>query len=298
MLLLVGAGAYAMDEDIPPPADSEIPAPQSSVGATKTPNDSAALNEDESIPAPSLGDESLPEPSVDRGQEKAKNQVNKTPEDDEIFLPTPNVNDNVYYAPVGTPAPRVSSDDLDWRMLNTNRPAFSLYLGLGFKSYPNNFVKQNFTTGYFAGVSLRVLNLAQTLFLHAYYSFSAYDVGDVGSIANVVDNTQHMGGMLELALGRHFSLFGTLLRRQALIHSTTTNPQLTGLVNQADVADVGEPPSWYLGAAAQWDLYVVPHGSIGLHFQIERDLYALTVAFAVEPAPRKKLSLNYGDMEQ
>src|SRR5262245_11024103 len=101
MLLLTASlpapRAYAVDEDIPPPADAELPAPKSSVGPAKTATESP-LSEDENIPAPSLGDEALPEPSVDRGQEKARNQVNKPPADDEIFLPTPNVNDNVYYA--------------------------------------------------------------------------------------------------------------------------------------------------------------------------------------------------------
>ena len=296
MLLLAAAPAFAVDEDIPPPADSDIPAPRSSTPPSKTPN-ASPLNEDESIPAPRLGDESLPEPSVDRGQEKAINQVNRPPEDDEIFLPTPNVNDNVYYAPVGTPAPRVSSEDLDWRMLSTNRPMFSLYTGLGFKSYPDPYVKQSRTSGYFVGASVRVLELAQTVFLHAFYSFSAYDVGDVGSVSNVGDNTQHMGGLLELGVGRRFSLFGTLLRRQTQIRAATLDPRLQGTENMADANNVGEEPAWYLGAGFQWDFYVIPHGSIGLHVQVEQDLYSVTLAFAMEPGVPKKLSLNYRDME-
>ena len=139
LLLLGGSPAWAVDEDMPPPSEPELSAPKSSTGSKKTPNDSV-LNEDESIPAPSIGDEALPEPSVDRGQEKAKNQVNKAPEEDEIFLPTPNVNDNVYYAPVGTPAPRVTAEDLDWRTMGMNRPMFSLYAGFDFKGYPNDLV--------------------------------------------------------------------------------------------------------------------------------------------------------------
>jgi hypothetical protein len=297
LLLAGGHTAFAGDEDIPPPADSDIPAPRTSLPETKTPNDSAVLNEDESIPAPSLGDDALPEPSVDRGQEKARNQVNKAPEDDEIFLPTPNVNDNVYYAPVGSPAPRVTADDLDWRVMNTNRPAFQLYLGAGMKSYVNPSVKQTFTNGYFVGASYRVIHIAQTLFLHAYYSFSYYDVGDVGSVPGVTDQTQQMGGILELAVGRRFSLFATLLRRQASVKAAPVNKQLAATRDLADINDVGEQPNWNLGAGLQWDFYVVPHGSLGVHVQVERNLYSLTLAMAVEPAPRKKLSLNYGDME-
>jgi hypothetical protein len=306
LLLLAGANAaFAGDEDMPPPADSDIPAPRTSLPVTKTPNDSAVLNEDESIPAPSLGDDALPEPSVDRGQEKARNQVNKAPEDDEIFLPTPNVNDNVYYAPVGSPAPRVTADDLDWRVMNTNRPAFSLYAGAALKSYSNTPVKASFTNGYSVAASYRVLHLGQTLFLHAYYAFSYFDVGDVGSVSNVTDQTQQLGGILELAVGRRFSLFGTLLRRQANIKAAPPKKNFNALgfplaSNAQDLSDingVGEQPNWNLGAGFQWDFYVVPHGSIGVHVQVERSLYTLTLAMAIEPAPRKKLSLNYNDID-
>lgn len=299
LLLLAGApAAYAADEELPPPAESEVPAPRSSLPATKTPGDNAVLNEDESIPAPSLGDDALPEPSVDRSQEKAHNQVNKAPEDDEIFLPTPNVNDNVYYAPVGTAAPRVSADDHDWSMLSTNRPAFSLYTGLAFKSYANTLVKQNFTNGYLLGASYRLINLGQTVFFHLFYSFSTYSIGDVGSVSQVVDNTQQMGGMLELAIGRRLSLYGTLARRQANVTSLPPDPIYRPNENIADLADVGEQPAWQLGAGLQWDFYVVPHGSIGVHLQVERDLYAVTLAWAIEPAPRRKLNLNFNDMEK
>ena len=60
LLLAAAPSAKAVDEDIPPPADAELPAPRTTVPSVKTPNDSV-LNEDESIPAPSLGEESLPE---------------------------------------------------------------------------------------------------------------------------------------------------------------------------------------------------------------------------------------------
>jgi hypothetical protein len=297
MLLLGGAPAFAVDEDIPPPADSEAPFPGSSVGPARTTNDSNVLNEDESIPAPSLGDDALPEPSVDRGQEKAKNQVNRPPEDDEIFLPTPNVNDNVYYAPVGTPAPRVSAEDADWRYVGSRRPIFSLYTGFGFKSYPNDLVKENRTMGYTVGASVRVLSLGQTVFLHAYYDFSIYGVGDVGSVAGVNEHTQHMGGLLELALGRHISLFGSLLRRQSNVTAAPMDTSRGYVPNLDDLEDVGEEATWFLGAGLQWDFYVIPHASIGLHLHAEQDLYSLSLAFALEPAPAKKFNLNFDDIE-
>jgi hypothetical protein len=289
LLALAGASARAADEDLPPPAENDIPAPRTSVGPKKSPTESP-LSEDESIPAPSLGDESLPEPSVDRGQERAKNQVNKAPEDDEIFLPTPNVNDNVYYAPVGTPAPRVTREDLDWRYVGTNRPAFSLLAGLGFKSYANDNVKQTLTTGYMLGVDVRALSLAETLFLHAIYRWSSYTVGDVGDVMGVVDNTQHFGGMLELGVGRRLSLSLSLLRRQTLIKALTRY--------SSAAANIAADPAWYLGIGGQWDFYVIPHGSAGVRIEAERDLYTMTLVLSMEPQPPKRLSLNYGSVEQ
>ena len=296
LLLAAAPSAKAVDEDILPPADAELPAPRTTVPSVKTPNDSV-LNEDESIPAPSLGEESLPEPSVDRGQEKAKNQVNKPPEDDEIFLPTPNVNDNVYYAPVGTPAPRVTSEDLDWRYMTTNRPLFSLYGGLGLKAYPNSLVKQERTTGYLLGASLRMFSLSQIFFLHATYRFGSYKLGDVGSLAGVLDNTQQWGGMLELSLSRRISFFLNFLRRQALVTTTATSLSQNP-ANTKDALLIGQEPSWYFGLGAQWDFYVIPHGSLGLHVEAEQDLYTVTLAMALEPAPKKKISLNYNSIEE
>lgn len=298
MLLLAGALAHAADDDLPPPTGSDTPAPRSSVGPAKTTLDSAALSEEENIPAPSLGgDEALPEPSVDKSQERARNQVNKAPDDDEIFLPTPNSSDNIYYAPVGATAPQVSRDMSDWRSSDTNRPMFSLYAGLGFKTYANNYVKTDRTTGYSVGASVRMLTLSQVLFLHAVYRFSSYDVGDVNTVANVHDNTQHMGGMLELGVGRRLSLFASLLRRQTMVSSTGT-AMAYQIEQKADLDGIGEEPSWYLGLGAQWDFYVIPHGSVGVHLDVEQDLYVLTLSFSMEPKPRQKLSLNYGSMDE
>lgn len=309
LLLLASASAYAVDEDIPPPADADIPAPRTMVEHKKSATEST-LGDDENIPAPSLGDESLPEPSVDRGQERAKNQVNKAPEDDEIFLPTPNVNDNVYYAPVGTPAPRVSSEDLDWRNLSSNRPVFSLFGGAGSMSFPSNLTTQSRYIGPSVGLGIRALHLGQTIFAHLYSDWTFFNLGTVGTVQQVSVRTFRIGGLLELALGRRLSGFISLFRRQGVVSSPSfdTSPPPAGQLpntlahpanfNPHDADNIGEPSEWLLGVAAQWDFYVVPHASAGVRLQAERDLFMLSLTISMEPTPPKKLTLNYGSMDE
>jgi hypothetical protein len=263
----------------------------------------ASAADGEAAPSPSLGEDILPEPSADIGLESSKNQVNKPQESDEIFLPTPAASDSAYSAPVGSPSSRVYSDDIDWRSAGTQRPGFSIYAGTGLKSYPTALVLADRTMGISVGASVRMLSLAQTIFIHIYAGYSWYSVGDVGTapygMSQVKDETMHVGGLLEVGVGRRFSLFGSLLRRQARVSATSTaSDPVTGLqIRQDPIAlrDIGEEGTLHLGLGAQWDFYVIPHGSIGVHGQIEQDLVMITLAVAMEPAPRKKLSLNLNE---
>ncbi len=293
IMLLGSTAGFSADDELPTPPSAEKEIPGASGG--ESPN---AISADESIPAPSLGDESLPEPSADKGQEVPKNQVNRSQESDEVFLPTPNVSENLNYAPVGTPASRGSSgNDYEWQGGSEQRPIFSLYGGTGFKSYSNNLVLDARTTGMMVGASLRMLSLAQTVFVHLYGDVGWYSVGDVGSMSQVRDETVHLGGLLEVGVGRRFSLLGSLLRRQARVSAgngtTIGTPQ-----NPSDLVGVGEEGTWHLGVGAQWDFYVIPHGSVGVHFQMEQDLFMLTLAIAMEPVPRKKMTLNFNESAQ
>jgi len=294
ILLFVGSSAvaFAADEDMPPPADTTAPTPTVPTPGVSGNPATNPLSEDESIPAPSLGDEALPEPSVDRGQESTKNQVNRPPEDEDIYLPTPNVNDNINYAPVGPSAPRVTSGDSDWRANSETRPIFSAYAGVGQKTYDNTLVTSNYTSGSTVAVSVRLISIAQSAFLHLYGAYSWYSLGNVGSVNNVKDETMHAGPMLEFGLGRRFSLFGSVLRRQSIV-----NADFGPNRNLNDIGNIGQQANWQLGLGAQWDFYVVPHGSLGLHAHLEQDLYCLMITMAIEPAPRKKLSLNFDDIE-
>ncbi len=284
-MLCVATLAYAVDEDLPPPdAGSAITDYSSTTTAVQT--------EDETLPSPSLGDESLPEPSADRGQESSRNQVNRPPEDDDIFLPTPNVNENIYYAPVGSPAPRMAAEDVDWRVVTQNRPGFSLHAGLANKGYINNAVEGRIT-GPTVGLSIRMLSLGRSFFVHAHGSMSWFSVGNVLSVTNVKDQQLQYGGIFELGLGRSFSIYGSFLRRQSYV-SAEGGAEEVATRNVADLENVGNRPEWQPGAGVQWDFYVVPHGSMGARFHVEPDIFMVTLTMAIEPRPRKKLSLNFG----
>jgi hypothetical protein len=292
LLLFSVKGAFA-EEDLPAPSEEEAPPVASSPNtAPSTP----AAAEDDAIPAPTLGDDSLPEASSDQGLENSQNQVNVPPVEDDVFLPTPNVNDNIRYAPATSGGGR-SNEDYDWRSVLENRPAFSLYGGLGYKGYPTELVTTNNSSGVIVGASYRVINLAQTLFLHAYIDYAWYKLGQVGSMNLVSDETLHVGGMVEMAAGRHFSIIGSLLRRQAMVQSFKYqgSDAIEHNQNVADLGGIGEKPTWYFGLGVQWDFYVIPHGSVGLRAHLEQDLFSLTLAFAMEPAPPKKLDLNFND---
>lgn len=290
-MLCVATSAFAVDEDLPPPeaSDTEVPRRSSVISPSTS---TAVQTEDETLPSPSLGDESLPEPSADRGQENARNQVNRPPEDDDIFLPTPNVNDNIYYAPVGSPAPRMSAEDVDWRVITQNRPAFTLIGGIANKGYINNQVKGRIT-GPTAGASYRVISLGQTVFIHALLQFAWFSVGDVLSVANVKDEQMQYGGLFEVGIGRRLSLYASLLRRQSRVSADKVGVTDVSSQNVADLENVGSRPEFQFGAGAQWDFYVIPHGSMGARLHIEPDLFMVTLAVSMEPQPKKKLSLNF-----
>lgn len=288
--------AHAVDEDLPPPAGSEG-SPQPPLPPGNPLEEENA--EDETLPSPSLGGDALPEPS-DQGAESGAYQVNRAPEDDEIYLPTPNNQDGINYAPVGTPAPRfTTAEDIDWRTNLEHRPAFSLYTGLGYKGYKNVLVK-GYITGPSVGASYRVISLGQTLFAHAYFGMSWYSVGDVGSISDVRDETMQLGGLLELALGRRFSVHTSFMRRTSLVKAKkfTTAEEAANHPRQdvRDLEDVGEPVTYYLGIGARYDFYVIPHASIGAIAHFEQDLFMLSLAFSFEPMARRKLNLNFSDM--
>jgi hypothetical protein len=307
LLTLAGSPALAAD-DLPPPADGTLDELPAAPDAMPQPAPSADdLTAD--TPPPSLGeDTALPAPSGAE-PESGTNVVNQTETPDNIFLPAPGGDINL--APVSNAAvtaPAVySGNDSDWHSSMSRRPVFSLAAGGAVRNYPTTLV-EGMTTGYAAQASLRLFDLGQTVFAHAFGGISMFDVGDVGigtfgpSYGGVHDTTYHLGGMIEIGLGRRISLYGSIARRwNHLTYEPATGPNADGIRaqrNPAMLEFIGEAPSMQLGVGAQYDFYVIPHGSIGLQGRIERDFYYVGLTMSMEPAPRKKLSLNFDSIDQ
>lgn len=274
--------AYAED-DLPPPSNgggAEVP-------LDPLPQDDLT-NDDTSLPPPGTSD-SLPDPTIGP-QEKSENQRNISPDDDDIYLPTP-AGSSADSAPVILPYDnRVSVQNDGWDSITKNRPVFSLSVGLASRSYPTTRVPDRIT-GYNFGLSYRLFDLGQTIFLHAYGDLSFYNLGDVNGFPDVKDTTLHYGPMVEIGVGRRISLFGSLLRRSNSIKTGVNrsggNPPLSAL------AGIGEDASWKLGIGAQYDFYVIPHGSIGIRAHVEQDIFLAVLTMAIEPKPREKLDLNF-----
>ncbi|MCO5144299.1 MAG: hypothetical protein M9962_14520 [Oligoflexia bacterium] len=288
-LLLFGCGASNLafaDADFPPPDyedGSEVPLDP--LPPENLPND------DTSLPPPSIGDsDPFPDP-MSTPPERNANQKNINPDDDDIFLPTPVDANNTYSAPVILPYDnRVYVQRDDWYSITRNRPVFSLSGGVASRNYPTTAIPDR-VTGYNVGVSYRFFDLGQTVFLHAYAGLSFFSLGDVNGFPDVRDTTLHYGPMLEVGIGRRLSLFGTFLRRSNSIETGVNrggaNPPLSAL------RGIGEEAIWKLGVGAQFDFYVIPHGSLGLRAQIEQDVYQVVLTMAIEPRPRERLDLNF-----
>jgi hypothetical protein len=277
------------DDDMPPPLVEE------GDGRVRNPPPQEFLDTDPALPRPDAGDDvMLPDPEVSRAQERDRNQVNVPQGQDEIFLPTPQVQDNVNYTPLGSPvSSRTRDGDDDWRLGLANRPAFSFQAGVGFRSYLTTLVPTAYTRGYHIGSSVRVWDIGQTVFLHAYGALTWFNLGDVGPYDNLKDRTLHFGPMLEVGIGRRFSLYGSFLNRSNKL-STGPGPPRRGLDgrNQDLLIGVGEPAGWQLGAGAQLDFYIIPHGSLGVKAHVERDYFVVALTMALEPKPTKRLQLN------
>lgn len=257
---------------------------------------------DEGAPAPSLGEEDLPDPAVGQGPEDDKFQVNRMDQEDEVYLPSPMTQDTVNFNPAGAPVANPNSVYADyWRNSATDRPNFSLELGAGIRYYPTVLIEDR-KAGVTVGASYRLINIAQTVFLHLSANASYIPVGDVGTgnnaFRNVRDLTYRMGALLEVGLGRRFSVFGGFFRRSNYL---TAEPKASNTAPNPDIsvlANIGEETNYKFGIGGQWDFYVVPHGSIGLRGYAEQNFAYIAFTMALEPAPRKRFNLNYEDMSR
>jgi hypothetical protein len=96
--------------------------------------------------------------------------------------------------------------------------------------------------------------------------------------------------MLEIGLGRRISLYGSLLRRANTLSANAVN-------NPIYFLNIGEAPSWMLGAGLQYDFLVIPHGSLGVLAHVEKDLASVAFTMALEPRPPQKVQLNYDEIK-
>jgi hypothetical protein len=283
MALLLAAPVLShADDSLPPPQDGteeEVP--------FNPPQDNA----DE--PLPTMGDDALPDPSMNG--ESSDNVVNTENPSDDIFLPAPQASgESADYTPLTTStAPAVSVEENgDWRYGWNKRPIFTAHAGMGIFNYPVTNVKENIP-GANLGVSVRVFSLGQTVFLHGYASYSWVNVGGVGPFFEVKDSVTHIGAMLEIGIGRRLSLFGAILNCNHTLRSSNDASGEFGNVN--NYAPTLASEGWKPGVGLQYDFYVVPHGSLGLRAYVEQDMSLLALTMSVEPAPRKKLSLNFNE---
>ncbi len=298
-VLLVAALATfsAFAEDLPPP-----------MGEGDSPNFSEPAPQPALPSDGNLADEgALPEPGAGP-QEGAGNQVNTQAPEDDVFLPAPSGPGN--YNDVAIPtSPTVGGgvsqyEASDWESAMSKRPIFSLYLGIAQRSYPDSSVPLldpnggstgqskilDPVRGYNVGASIRVLNLGQTIFLHVYGSASFFKLGDVGNYEGIKDFTLNYGPMVEIGLGRRISIFGSLLQRS----NNLTGGLLAGRGTEpTHLNGIGEDSTVRPGLGLQYDFHVIPYGSMGLHAHAEPNLIYLTLAFSMEPAPRRRMQLNF-----
>lgn len=242
----------------------------------------------------------LPPPNVGQGPRRVGGQAPVS----EPYLPAQGSTPPQYYTPQAgqlQPLPVVGAETGGvpgmvgygtdfYRDTSWDRPAFQMFVGPAAKSYPTVLVPDA-APGASAGLSVRVMSLGQTVFLHALGSISWFRVGPVRDWANVRDITYHLGGALEFALGRKFSVLGAITRRWNDIFTDNSYQ------DERQLANIGEEARLKIGLGAQYDFYVIPHGSLGARLYGEKDYALLSLIMAIEPAPQKKMSLNYRNLE-
>ena len=175
-----------------------------------------------------------------------------------------------------------------------SRPAFTLDVGVASRNYPTEALPDR-KQGAQAGASYRIFNLGQTVFLHGYASIAYIRVGDVVNFQNVKDITYHLGGLLEVGVGRRLSLLGGLMIRQNYLTAEPYDRTRDGDNRpnpMTQLGQVGEPRTLKLGLGAQYDFYVIPHGSMGIRGYIEQDYAYVSLTLSMEPAPRKRETLS------
>ena len=285
---------------------------------------SLARADDTTLPEPDFGGDSTPElnlgtselpipkSSLDTENKNTAGEAARPSEDqaDQVYLPTPSSSDLPSLGPISAPT-NIGGGQEFFRAYeeprsSMERPAFALYLGPGFKSYTND-PDIGTRTGISLGLSYRVFEVAQLFSMSAFAGATILNLGDIGGqyvadpsskwtgtshIPHVNEKTYQVGLIGSIDLGRRFSILGGI--------NYTTSSVSFGTQANADDAwpkeiapNISDAPALQLGVGAQYDFYVIPHGSMGIRGYAQQNLFVLSLAFSMEPQPRKKINLNY-----
>ncbi len=252
-----------------------------------------------------LADEdSLPAPQLEEGAQNPAPALPPAPQGDELNAPAPlQAQEELPMLPIPEDENFAVARDRGEtrREANINsglysRPMFVAYLGLAQRNFlSSNLYEDGPRRGPSIGLSFRMVDLADTVFLHAYADYSNFKIGSVKTsseyspivAANV--SSFRAGPIVEIGIGRRLSLFGSLLRRSDLLTADPIQPN-TSRAPAIFYDNLAEPTEWRLGLGFLYDFYVIPHGAVGLRGQIEQDVYTISLSFAMEPVPRAKFN--------
>lgn len=310
--LLNGAAsqvAFSAEEEaapLPPPSEIEAPfagengeagedMPAPSLGETK--DEKAVADEGDELFLPPPGDGSGVATGMgytDPELQGLMQSSQPTPSTSPYTRPAPN------YAPSGTV---VYSPNDEYKGLPNSRPAFSLIAGPVGRSYAYDFIRDT-KFGVEAGVSLRLWQLSREMALYGQAVYNWTPVGDLLFAKHVTDNVYRFGVMGEYSFNRRWHLvLGLTYFRNAAEAGTESPPPPTSTSNQFEIANYNsfkqemtllkQGPKFKPGIGIQYDVYSIPHASLGVRLFFEKDYTELVFNFSFEPAPRKKLSFNY-----
>jgi len=163
------------------------------------------------------------------------------------------------------------------------KPGFGVYFGRGYRNYQPGVTytasstdpsPMNKTVAVLSwGVGAQLANLKDTISLW----------GEAGMYSGL-DKGYRLGLIAELALGRRLQLLGGINYMQNHTPWTRLDPS-AGQIEYTSTSP---------GVGAQYDVFIGPHYSVGVRGFLEKDLFSLTLAINLEPAPPQRLSnLNY-----
>ena len=244
-------------------------------------------------PEPSVGTDELPPPAPtphERLQESldAKDESLYMPRAGEEVLQIP----TLYNSNVQNDVALV-----DIPVTNTSRPGISFSAGAEMKNYLTTLIP-SWEKGVEFGFALRYYKIGTLgLWANAQWGLNYIPVvgtpaslpsGQVGAVlgGQMHDQTVRLGTMAEFGFWRRFYLVGGVFHVLGK-HRFGIEPTVQAQKNYINVE------GWRLGVGGEVIIYQIPHFDLGVRAYVEKDYAALVFNFTFEPAPPKRLSLNY-----